>query len=162
MADRTNYKGQVINCIPILRKPEYGTGEIDEYKRPKPDWSWIIDGDEQGFDINHLESNGYYRMKIVLPQKTRLIRYGTEVGCYTAPKGTPYEQLSLPYIKESVFFHEYEVIAESITVMAINKCCEVERGRIAPGFEFPGGGIQYLHPYTMVKSINLKLLKEII
>lgn len=161
MADSVNYKKEKIDAIPVLRKPSYGTGKTDKSGRPEVNWKLLIDADEQGFDIKYKEENGKHRMTIVLPKHTKLIRYGSEAGLYTAPKGTRYEEVSLPYTKESVFYHEYEVIAESITVTGIMKGCIVERGRVAPGFDYPGGGIQYLHPYNMIRSINLKLIREI-
>lgn len=159
--DLVNYKGEYITHIPILRKREYGTGKKDDKGRPLPNWKLLIHSDNKGFDKRHKESNGRYKMKVVLPKHTILIRYGPEAGSFTAPKGTPYEQLSLPYTKESVFYHEYEVIAESITVTAINTGCIVTRGKAAPGFDYPGGGVQYLHPHSMIAARNLQLLKEI-
>ena len=162
MADLKNYKGDIIGIIPILRKSEYWSGENDKYGRPKPNWRLLLDADNNGFDKKHLEPNETYRMKVILPKHTRLIRYGSEIGSYTAPAGTLYEELSLPYEKESVFYHEYEVIADSITVTSFVKKCEVERGKAAPGFDYPGGGVQYFHPFNMIKSVNLKLLKEIL
>lgn len=161
MADLFNYKNKRINFIPKLRKEEYGTGEKDKFGRPVPNWDLLIDADDDGFDKNHREPNGLFRMKVILPKHTMLIRYGSEIGSFTAPKGTLYEELSLPYDKESVFYHEYEVIADSIKVIALKKCV-VDRGKVAPGFDFPGGGIQYLHPYNMIRSINLNLLKEVL
>ena len=154
--DSTNYLGEKIEGIPILRKPEYGTGENWPDGSPKVNWSKIINGDEWGFDINHKEPNGDHRMNVVLPKNTRLIRYGKENGKFTAPEGTTYEEISLPYVKESVYYHEYEVIADSITVQV-----KVLRGRVAPGFDYSGGGVQYMHPYTMIESINRGLIKEI-
>lgn len=156
MEDRVNYKGEEITGIPELRKPEYGTGKNYPDGSPIPDWKQVINGDGHGFDKGHVEPNGKHTMKVVLPKHTRLIRYGKNDGSYTAPKGTEYEQLSLPYVKESVYYHEYEVIADSITVTAI-----VDRGRVARGFDHPGGGIQYFHPYTMIQSYKLGLITEI-
>ena len=162
MADSVNYLGEKIGYIPKLRKPEYGTGKVDAFGRPEPNWNLLIDADDNGFDKKHKEPNGKNRMQVVLKKHTKLVRYGTEVGSFTAPYGTEYEKLSLPYVKESVFYHIYEVIADDVKVTVLQEVCEVERGKIAPGFDYPGGGIQYLHPYNMIKSINLKLLKEIL
>lgn len=162
MAKMRNYKGEVIDGIPVFRKKEYDSGKIDKYGRHIPDWSLIEHGDNDGFDVDHVEPNGIYKMEVVLPKHTRLIRYGLEIGSFTAPKGTKFEEVSLPYTKESVCYHEYEVIADSITVTAVKRGCIVDRGRVAPGFDYPGGGIQYKHKYNMIKSINKKLLKEII
>lgn len=164
--DLFNYKGEEIGFIPVLRKTEYGTGEKDDFGRPLPDWRQIINGDKRGFDKTNSESNGKYKMKVVLPKHTRLVRYGPENGKYTAPEGTEYEKLSLPYTKESVFYHEYEVKAESITVIAIGDYSVIKKhivvkGKVAPGFDYPGGGVQYYHPYTMLESIRRKLIERI-
>lgn len=162
MSDKTNYKGEIISGIRELRKPEYGTGEFDSDMNPIPNWNLVIDGDGHGFDKHHKEPNGDYIMKVVLPRHTRLVRYGTEAGSYTAPLGTKYEELSLPYKKESVYYHEYEVIARAITVFAVRRGCFVDRGRAAPGFDYPGGALQYFHPFTMIESKRRRLLREII
>ena len=157
MPDVTNYKGEKIKCVPEFRKPEYWSGKVDSFNRKIPAWDLLIDADEYGFDKRHVEPNGHWKMEVDLPKHTRLIRYGYENGFFTAPKGTRFEELSLPYKKESLYYHEYEVIADSIRVT-----CYVDRGLAAPGFACPGGGIQYHHPYNMIKSINLSLLKEIL
>lgn len=161
MADLVNYRGEKIVFKPKLRKPEYGSGKCDRFGNEKPEWSLIKNGDGQGFDKDHKEPNDLPRMKIALPKHTKLIRYGSENGSFTAPKGTKFEELSLPYTKESLFYHEYEVIADSISVIEIDRACVVDRGKVAPGFDYPGGGVQYLHEYNMINSINMHLLREI-
>lgn len=159
--DKVNYLGEPVEPIPLLRKPEYGTGEIDKRGFPKIKWSLLINADDQGFDKSHKEPNGFWRMTVTLPKKMRLIRYGTEMGHYTAPKGTEYEALSMPYIKESLFFHEYEVVADSTTVVAIFNNCTVDRGIAAPGFDLPGGGVQFFHKDAMRRLIRNGVLREI-
>lgn len=119
MTSLLNYKGEPVDFIPKFRKPEYWSGKMNKFGVPIPDWGRLIDADDLGFDKNHKEPNGHYFMKVVLPKHTRLIRYGRESGIFTAPKGTKYEELALPYTRESLIYHEYEVIADSITV-AVN------------------------------------------
>lgn len=139
---RKNYAGELLGDSPIrLKHPDYGT---EGWKGivPKVNWEAYRQecADDDGFDTRHIEENGEYLMEVVLPKDTLLIRYGSEMGRFTAPKGTAYESLALPYVKETVEFHEYRVIADSITVF-----CRVKRGRVAPMFDSEGGGIQYLH-----------------
>lgn len=171
MSDLVNYLGNPVSHIPEFRKPEYWKGTYDDAGRPEPDWSLCINADKQGFDLGDGKSGTPHRVKVELPKHTRLIRYGLDSGFFTAPKGTKYEELSLPYTKESVPYHEYEVVADSITVHTVYgdngrrkkilEKCMVEKGKVAPGFDYPGGGIQYFHEYTMRESIRLHLLREI-
>lgn len=116
------------------------------------------DADDDGFDINHREPNGLPRMLVELPVGTELLRYGNPDGSYTAPMGTDYEQLSLPYEKDSMEYNEYRVIADGVRV----EVCRAERGRVAPLFDQPGGGVQYYHGDESVQDLlNEKKLERI-
>ncbi len=85
-----------------------------------------------------------------------LIRYGSEIGHYTAPKGTDYDKLALPYKQETIEYNEYQVThSEGINV------CEVYKGRVAPAFDSEGGAIQYYHPITIRESVRKGILKRI-
>ena len=161
MADaiRRNDAGEILGESPVeLKNPEYGTGEYrglfpvvkwKEFRQPC--------ADPDGFDLNHVEENGEYWMEVDLPRGTELIRYGSARGSFTAPKGTLYEELGLPYVKQTVEFHEYTVVADSVTVL-----CKVKRGRVAPMFDSEGGGIQYLHPSSIQELIGRKhVLSEV-
>lgn len=115
-------------------------------------------GDENGFDTRNLEKNGQYFIEINLPQNTIIIRYGSESGRFTAPEGSEYEKLGLPYVKESIQFHKYRVRADSITVF-----CKVEKGKVAPIFNSPGGAIQYFHRDRSIGDlVKDKILERII
>lgn len=122
-------------------------------------WELIDDNvaDENGFDKNHIEPNGKHIMEVTLPRDTMLIRYGYESGSYTAPEGTEYQELSLPYAKETIEFHKYRVIADGIKVV-----CEVTRGRVAPAFEQPGGGIQYKHHKNIIRCLRAKEIERVL
>lgn len=152
-----NYKGEIISGIRQLIKPEYGTGENDRYGQPKVNWGYLSKyADDDGFDTRNVESNGQYRMEVVLPYGTIIIRYGNEMGHYTAPKGAKYEELALPYIRESVEYNEYKVISDNVHII-----CIVDKGKVAPGFSSYGGAIQYLHPITIRESIKKGILERI-
>ncbi|MCD8023807.1 MAG: TNT domain-containing protein [Lachnospiraceae bacterium] len=151
-----NDKGEVISGIKKLRDDKYGTGGMDSDGQPVVNWSLLEYADEHGFDIRHLEANGSYKIEVELPYGTILIRYGNETGRFTAPQFTRYEDLSLPYLKDTVEYNEYKVTAEKIRLI-----CKVIKGRVAPGFGSPGGAIQYLHPMTIRKSLQKGILERI-
>ena len=148
---RRNYKGEFLGKkIVELTDTTYGTGEIIYGFYPKINWpeeDEFIDG--EGFDKTQNYGDGRYRIRKKLPYGTRLIRYGNERGSFTAPEGTPYEKLSLPYKKETIEYYEYVVVVDSIDVI-----CMVEEGVVAPAFDMEGGGIQYLHEESIEKLIK--------
>ena len=157
--DKKNSAGETIYGHRILRDLSYGSGEYDESGEAKVDWKkWQVEyADENGFDKRNKEENGQYYIQVLLPQGTTLIRYGPEGGRYTAPVGTSYDELSLPYTEESQEYHEYEVIADSISVF-----CPVKQGRVAPMFGCPGGGVQYMHLGGSIRDLlREKVLKRV-
>ena len=154
-----NYKGEIISGIAELSSPDYGTGKTRKTEKgevPEVNWKKLKFADRHGFDIRNREKNGNYIIEVKLPFGTKLLRYGGEGGHYTAPLGTPYEQLSLPYKKETVEYHEYVVIANEITVI-----CKVDKGIVAPGFDSDGGAIQYLHHETIGEELKNEVLDKI-
>lgn len=152
-----NDKGEIIEGKKQLLKQEYGLGKFYSNGEPMVNWSLLSDfADENGFDKRNSEKNGKYKIEMELPYGTIIIRYGNEIGRFTAPKGTKYEDLALPYVKDTVEYNEYRVIAEKIKVT-----CVVEKGKIAPGFGSNGGAIQYMHPINMKESIRTKLLERV-
>lgn len=151
-----NDKGQIITGKKELLNENFGTGEFWPNGEPVINWNFLEHADDDGFDVTNIEENGKYKMKIILPYGSMLIRYGSETGNFTAPKGTKYEELALPYIKDTVEYNEYRVIAKGIKVI-----CVVEKGIVAPGFGSSGGAIQYLHPMSMLDSIKKNLLERI-
>jgi len=67
-----------------------------------------------------------------------LDRFGSSLGTYFAPVGTPYGQRALAPGSQINEYHRYEVV----------KPINVERSEVAPAFNRPGGGhqIQYFIP----------------
>lgn len=152
-----NFKGEIITGPRRLKKPEYGTGKIDTLGDPEVDWSFLSkEADVHGFDITNLESNGKYVIEIELPPGTIIIRYGRESGKYTAPEGTDYEKLAMPYVKETVPYYKYKVISKNVLVT-----CVVEKGKVAPGFDSDGGAIQYYHRLTIFQSVREGILERL-
>ena len=152
-----NDKGQVISGKKELLETRYGTGNVYPNGEPIVNWKMLSEfADDDGFDIRNIEPNGEYKIEIELPYGTTLIRYGNETGRFSAPKGTKYEDLALPYIKDTVEYNEYKVIAKEITVI-----CMVQKGKVAPGFGSDGGAVQYMHPMSIIESIKSNLLERI-
>lgn len=152
-----NDRGQKINGKKKLLKPEFGTGDLSSNGDPVVNWNLLSEfADKDGFDIRNVEKNGKYKIEVELTYGTIIMRYGNPTGRFSAPKGTNYEDLALPYIRETVEYNEYRVIAEKINVV-----CIVERGTVAPGFESNGGAVQYMHPISIKESIRVKLLERV-
>lgn len=130
--------------------------KMDYMKSPEtPDYAkWLNHSDNNGFDVLKVDENGKFRRKIILPIGKKLCRYGDNKGAYSTDIGTGFEKLSLPYKKESLPYHEYIVVGECEAE------CVVEEGIAAPGFDHPGGGIQYFQHIQINKSIEKKILKE--
>lgn len=154
-----NYYGREILAYNQLASPDFGTGEIDENGIPEVDWKGCRTkfADENGFDTRNVEENGLYKISYILPKGTIIIRFGSERGKYTAPQDTRFEEVALPYKIESVEYHEYRVIADGLPVH-----CIVEKGRVAPMFNQPGGGVQYLHSksiHSLVWDNQLERIK---
>lgn len=148
------YKG--IRYHKELLKDEYGTGKIDAHGEPEVDWSKLSKyADKDGFDIRALIDGIHYKIKGVLPKGTIIIRYGSEMGRFTAPNNTPYEKLALPYKKETVEFHRYIVIGDDVKIK-----CIVDKGIVAPGFGSDGGAVQYLHEKTVYYLLKNNFIKR--
>ena len=130
-----NYKGETISGIRQLKRLEYGIGKKNRFGQPIVNWNYLSKhADDDGFDT----------------------RYGSEIGHFSAPKGTSYEKLSLPYLPESVEYNEYKVIADNVRII-----CVVDKGIVAPGFDSAGGAVQYLHPITIRESVKKGMLERI-
>lgn len=138
-----NYKG------PTVKRPSF-------YKTLAGGVKVLDYPENDGFDLTHKEPNGFYEMLCTLKHGARLIRYGSEMGSYTAPHGSQYYQLGLPWEQDTIEFHEYIVTADEIHVK-----CVVRRGKVAPAFDSPGGAIQYIHPNSILLEIKQKKLGRI-
>ncbi len=69
-------------------------------------------------------------------------RYGLADGSFASPSGTPFDERALPPSSVGSEYTQYEVLKplpEGVT-----------EGSIAPWFEQPGGGVQYVfdHPIS--------------
>lgn len=151
-----NDVGDPVTGIRKLKNPLFGHG-FDENGEPKINWKEFTPdfADDNGFDKRNVEENGNYWIKVTLPFNTVLIRYGPETGKFTAPEGTDYDMLSLPYIRESVEFHKYRVRSNDITVYSY-----VHKGKVAPMFGSSGGAVQFFHPNGNILQLLRKGILE--
>ena len=152
---KKNYLGQVIIGPRQFIDPSYGY--YDEFGDEHVNWrSEDETVDSDGFDKTNHEYSDSYKQDVVLPYGKLICRYGNKRGRFTTDVGTSYEKLSLPYIKETVEYHVYKVIADGLKVK-----CEVTKGRTAPMFNSDGGAIQYKHHHSLATAIQQKELEEV-
>ena len=150
-----NSAGEVITERFKLKNSSYVKG-FDDSGEPIIDWDSFKSefADKHGFDMRNQEENGDYYIETILPKGTMLIRYGNESGRFTAPKGTRYDELALPYIEETVEYHEYRVTKD--------QTCLVWKGKVAPNFDSEGGGVQFFHFHTAIRFlVKEKVLERI-
>ena len=103
--------------------------------------------------INWPENNGFAGTPIdeVLQPGTRIDRYGSDYGSFTSPEGIPYEMRAVAPGTDQKPYRVFEVV-EPINVKS---------GSIAPWFDEPGGGIQYLLPDTVDELLDAGILRRI-
>ena len=103
--------------------------------------------------INWPENDGFGSVPIdeVLQPGMRIDRYGSDFGSFTSPEGIPYKMRSVAPGTDLKPYSVFEVV-EPINVKA---------GQIAPWFDEPGGGIQYLLPDTVDELLDLGILRRI-
>ena len=87
----------------------------------------------------------------VLQPGTRIDRYESDFGSFTSPEGIPYEMRAVAPGTKLKPYSVFEVV-EPINVKA---------GKIAPWFDEPGGGIQYLLPDTVDELLDAGALRRI-
>ena len=137
-----------------LQSPEFGTVYPDG--RAKINWKPEDDDiDNRGYDKHNREENGQYTIDIELKKGTRICRYGSPMGYSSSPVNTDYELMALPYVKETIEYHEYIVTADNLAVRLI-----VEKGKAGAMFNSPGGAVQYTHKQSINLDVFDQKLKE--
>ena len=103
--------------------------------------------------INWPKKDGFASTPIdeVLQPGTGIDRYGSDFGSFTSPEGIPYEMRAVAPGTDLKPYSVFEVV-EPINVKA---------GEIAPWFDEPGGGIQYLLPDTVDELLDAGILRRI-
>lgn len=153
---RYNYLGEDITSENIKIK-DASYGFVDDNNIPHINWTKendVVDSD--GFDKRKIiESlNSYVIKDYLLPKGTIICRYGFSGGLFTTEKGTSYETLGLPYIKETIEYHEYKVTED------LRVDCYVTKGIVAPMFSSDGGGIQFKHKQKIFLECEDGYLQE--
>ena len=91
----------------------------------------------------------------IIPKGTVICRYGSPRGRFSTYKGTDYDTLSLPYIRETIEYHEY------IVTTYLKVVCIVTKGITAPMFDSSGGAVQFMHRQTIELECSDSVLKEV-
>lgn len=149
---KRNHLGADISNVRLKLENE-AFGFIDEKNIPHINWGdENEDRDGNGFDKHYRPCEGSedYTFEYVLPKGSVICRYGYPGGYFTTDKGEPYEKLGLPYEKETIEYHEYEVLDN----------LRVEKGTVAPMFNSQGGAVQYLHRQSISKELRAGHLIE--
>ena len=145
-----NYKGEL-----LTPEREYLPADSVFFDdKGKPLWKKYVQSKDSGFDETYRFDNGTYIKRIVLPVGKKIVRYGGVFGRYTSDEGVDYDRLSLPYLKESMQYHEY-IVSGHCEVE-----CVVDKGFTAPGFGSDGGAVQYRHLFPIQKSLKIGILRE--
>ncbi|MEG0525797.1 MAG: TNT domain-containing protein, partial [Erysipelothrix sp.] len=120
-----------------------------------PDYFNQLTGDVIYPGMNgNIHTNGFYygvSMNGSLDEGMIIDRFGGIYGNYTSPDGMPFEQRALPPFSEGAEYHRYKVLVSF----------EVEMGPIAPWFNQPGLGTQYLSDYTIEELLDLGWIVEV-
>ncbi len=104
-------------------------------------------------DINWPINDGFseYPSDFTLEVGSKIDRYGSDYGTFTSPLGIAYEQRALAPGTELKPYSVFEVL----------KPIDVKAGGIAPWFNQPGGGIQYIMPDIIDELIDTGYLRRI-
>lgn len=87
----------------------------------------------------------------VLPEGTRIDRYGSDFGTYMSPEGTPYEMRSVaPGTGQKPY-----------SVFEVQSPLEVQSSEVAPWFGQPGGGIQYKLPESVDDLLEAGIIRRV-
>lgn len=88
---------------------------------------------------------------VTLEPGTMIDRYGQPGGRFLSPVDTAYEARALPYDKEKMDYHVYEV----------RKPLPVKAGEIVPWFDQAGGGTQYMTAAPVTQLTDDGFLAEV-
>ena len=88
---------------------------------------------------------------VILEPGTKIDRYGSDYGTFTSPEGIPYEQRAVAPGTDLKPYSVFEIVEP----------LEVKAGKVAPWFNEPGGGIQYLLPNSVDKLLDDNIIRRI-
>ena len=152
-----NYCGEILSDVKLqLLSSDYGY--VDDDNIPHINWGVETEKcDNNGFDKEYRpidQSEEYVISDYVIPKGTMICRYGYPGGFFTTIRGTDYDSLGLPYVKETIEYHEY-LVSEDLAVS-----CYVTKGLVAPKFQSNGGAIQFMHRQTIFLECEDGFLQE--
>lgn len=139
-----NVNGEELFDFPDYENPDFGTYHpVNGYTQPYWDkYQDLSVSDKDGFDITVKKP---YKERVTLPKGTKFERFGGPVrGYFGTTPGTEYEKCGLPYKKETVEHHVYEVLED----------IECDQGIVAPIFNSKGGGDQYMFLESVAEMLN--------
>ena len=87
---------------------------------------------------------------ITLSPGTIIDRYGSDYGTFTSPVGIPYDNRALAP----------DTILKPYSIFEVVEPIDVQSGEIAPWFDQPGGGTQYILPDSVNDLINAGKLRR--
>ncbi len=146
-----NYLGQPINCEPQLLDPSFGYYD----KNAQLHINWAKEDeyvDAVGLAKSYKGTDGHYDV-ITLPRGKIIKRFGPLDGKSSTDLDEPYERLGLPYVPETIEYHELLVV-RPLSV-------KVKSGIVYPMFFSPGGAVQYVHFIKIINEIKNGNLKEV-
>ncbi|WP_077735472.1 glycohydrolase toxin TNT-related protein [Bacillus sonorensis] len=108
--------------------------------------------DQETGNINWPPNNGFEGepVKMQLKEGMLIDRYGGPGGSFFSPEGIPYEQRALALHSDEADYYVYRVVEDF----------EVTGGKIAPWFDRPGGGTQFIKYHDNGKAYSLNELIE--
>jgi predicted ribonuclease toxin of YeeF-YezG toxin-antitoxin module len=159
-------KGGISNSVDVISEAD--RAKLDGWAYPPNEEKYlkykeVYDNpkyyDQETGNINWPPNGGYdgEPMKMELEKGMLLDRFGAPGGNFFSPEGIPYEQRALALHSDEADYYIYKVI----------RPFDVEGGKIAPWFDRPGGGTQFLKyhdngkMYTMDELIDEGLIIEV-
>lgn len=151
-----NRFGEKLTGVPVLRNKKWCIS-VDPCGWPIPDWkNNLKNSDDEGFD-KHFSIETEFELAV----GTRILRYSKENGIYSAPLGTKYECLTLPYKIETIMYNEFEVLKPFSVTIQCPMGYHVTKGIVAKGFDVVGGGIQYKHHRGLIADVRAGYLRKL-
>lgn len=133
-------------------------GYVDDNNIPHINWGSETElCDCNGFDKSYRPQEGvdiYVIKDYIIPKGTIICRYGYSNGIFTTLKGTDYSTLGLPYVENTIEYHEYKV-SEDLLVE-----CYVTKGKVAPKFLSQGGAVQFMHKQSIALECEDGYIEE--
>ncbi|MCV9886413.1 T7SS effector LXG polymorphic toxin [Metabacillus halosaccharovorans] len=109
--------------------------------------------DQESGNINWPPNDGFdgEPMPTELKKGMLIDRFGAPGGGFFSPEGIPYEQRALALHSDEADYYIYRVLEDF----------EVTGGKIAPWFDRPGGGTQFIKYHSNGKAYSMEELEEL-